>query len=419
MHDPAVTPQDCNAAGILRRLDDLANCTDVPGEITRLFLSPAHRQATDLVITWMTHAGLHATLDPSGTVVGRLPAAAPDAPVVMLGSHIDTVRNAGRYDGCLGVVMAIALAAHFGPAKLPFTLEIRAFGDEEGVRFPVTMTSAHAAAGSFDSAWLATTDADGKTLRQALQDFGLDPEKLRQGACAAHAAAYLEIHIEQGPVLEAHGAPLGIVTAINGAARLAVSVQGSAGHAGTVPMNARADALTAAAAMVLAAEAIARAHPPAVATVGQLKITPNATNVIPGNCHFTLDVRAPTDAQRDAVAHDIATTLATIAGQRGVTLDWRQTHQAGAVACDTILRACLAEAIAKLDLPVIALPSGAGHDAMVMAAHCPVAMLFLRCRGGISHHPAEHVTEADVAAALAVMTQLLASFGEKGNWLPK
>jgi len=410
MHDRALNA-DWDAAGILRRLDQLAACTDRPGEITRLFLSPAHRRAVDLLCAWMAQAGLHVVLDHSGTVVGRLPAATPNAPVLMLGSHIDTVCNAGRYDGCLGVVMAIALAAHFGPGRLPFTLEIRAFGDEEGVRFPVTMTSAHAAAGTFNPAWLSTTGADGITLSQALQDFGLDPDKLAHGDCAAHAAAYLEIHIEQGPVLEAHGAPLGVVTAINAAARFAFHVQGRAGHAGTVPMDARADALAAAAAMVLAVEETARRHPNAVATIGHLTVAPSAPNVIPGSCDFTLDVRAPTDAQRDAVAQEIATALASIARQRGVTLAARQTHAAAAAACDSTLRAALADAIAAQGLPVIALPSGAGHDAMVMAAHCPIAMLFLRCRGGISHHPDEHVTEADVAVALSAMTHLLASYG--------
>jgi allantoate deiminase len=327
--------------------------------------------------------------------------------VLGIGSHIDSVRNAGRYDGCLGVAMGIALAGRIGPHVLPYDLEIRAFGDEEGVRFPVTLTSVHATCGSFDPAWLQATDRDGITLHQALIDFGLDPTALVRGDCTAKYFAYLEIHIEQGPVLEWRDAPLGVVTAINGAIRYQVTVTGQAGHAGTIPMGHRRDALAAASAMVLAIEAAASRQPNAVATVGRLSVAPDVANVIPGSCAFTIDLRAPDDTLRAAVAAEIIAALADIAAARHVTVSTHPIHQAAAAACDPRLQESLAEALRSLPVPVIHLPSGAGHDAMVMAAACPMAMLFLRCAGGLSHHPAEMVSQGDVAAALAAMTHLL------------
>jgi allantoate deiminase len=407
MHTPPLDSWD--AAGILRRLDQLALCTETPGEITRLFLTPEHQAAIALVSGWMQHAGLTTMLDASATLIGRLPAQRAGAPTLMLGSHIDTVRKAGRYDGCLGVLLAIAAAAQLGRHALPYHLEIRAFGDEEGVRFPVTLTGAHAAAGSFQAEWLETTDATGETLGQALRSFGLNPASLAANTCAGNAFAYLEIHIEQGPVLESQNAPLGIVTAINGAIRMEISVAGQAGHAGTVPMAQRRDALAAAAEMVLAIEAIAHAGAQAgvTATVGRLWVSPDATNVIPGACVFTLDLRAPTDALRDQTTADTLASLQAIAAARGVGLSHRQTHAAAAAACDARLQSALADTLQTMNLPVIRLPSGAGHDAMVMARHCPVGMLFVRCRGGISHHPDEYVTEADVALALDATTATL------------
>jgi allantoate deiminase len=353
----------------------------------------------------MDQAGLSPTLDASGTLTGHLPAKNPDAPTLMLGSHIDTVRNAGRYDGCLGVALAIAVAAHVGPHTLPFHLDIRAFGDEEGVRFPVTLTGSHAAAGSFSPDWLDAADAADITLRQALTDFGLDPAALLAGICTTNAAAYLEIHIEQGPVLEAHNAPIGIVTAINGAERHDITVTGHAGHAGTVPMDQRRDALTAAAQMVLAIETVALRHASVVATVGRLEVSPGAANVIPRNVTFTLDLRAPDDSLRQTAAAAIFAMLREVAETRQVALAHRVRHVAPAVACDPRLQAQLAASVASLKLPVIHLPSGAGHDAMVMANHCSMGMLFVRCRGGISHHPDEHVCEEDVALALQAMIE--------------
>ena len=404
------TALDWDAAWVLQRLDRLAACSEEPGAVTRLFLTPQHAEAIEIVQAWMVQAGLVCRLDPSGTLVGSRAGATPDAPKLLIGSHIDTVRDAGRYDGCLGVVMGIALAARLRDTELPYGLEIRAFGDEEGVRFPVTLTGACAAAGRFDPAWLAVEDKHGETLGHALEGFGLDPNALAAGACTATGAfAYLEIHIEQGPVLESLGAPLGIVTAISGAVRFEATVTGHAGHAGTVPMDQRRDALVAASAMVLAVREIALAHPGAVATVGRLTVSPCAINVIPGACVFTIDLRAPDDTLREAAQHEILHALQTLAESGGVALTIEPLHAAPAVTCDSRLQALLAKSVAAQNLPAPHLPSGAGHDAMAMAALCPVGMLFLRCAGGISHHPDETVSESDVAAALDVMTLVLQS----------
>jgi allantoate deiminase len=303
--------------------------------------------------------------------------------------------------------MAIELAAGIGAHTLPYDLEIRAFGDEEGVRFPVTLTGAHAAAGSFSPSWLSATDSGGTKLDEALRDFDLDPTQLLAGTCTARCFAYLEIHIEQGPVLESLGAPLGIVTAINGAERHEITLTGRAGHAGTVPMDQRQDALVAAAHMVLAIERIARAQTGVVATVGRLGVSPDAPNVIPGRCVFTIDLRASDDAARARAAADILAELDRLAATYHVSLRRHRTHAAPAVACDPRLQACLANALRVLNLPVIHLPSGAGHDAMVMADICPIGMMFVRCLGGISHHPDEAVIANDVALACQVMRHAL------------
>jgi allantoate deiminase len=398
------------AADILARLDALAACSDEAGAITRLFLSPAHAAAVSLVREWMLQAGMRCRLDASGTLVGTLRSADPDAPRLMLGSHIDTVRNAGRYDGCLGVAVAIAAAARMSAqgAGLPYTLEVRAFGDEEGVRFPVTLTGAHAAAGRFAPVWLGAEDANETSLAQALRAFGLDPDTLVSGDCAAAGTfAYIEVHIEQGPVLEAAGAPLGIVTAINGAARFEIRVTGQAGHAGTVPMAGRHDALVAAAHMVLAVRDVAMSRPNVVATVGRLAVAPDAANVIPGECVFSIDVRAPDDGERASAERTILHHIERAARDHGVAHSVAIMHEAPAVACDERLQAALALGLQACGLPVIHLPSGAGHDAMAVAALCPVGMLFVRCAGGISHHPDECVTEADVAHSLDVLTHVL------------
>jgi allantoate deiminase len=405
-------PTPWTAPDILEKLDRLADCTEQAGEITRLFLTPEHAQAVRLVRDWMQSAGLQTRLDASATLVGTRPSARPDMPTLLIGSHIDTVQRAGRYDGCLGVVMAIALAAHLRHTDLPFALEIRAFGDEEGVRFPVTLTGANATAGTFEPDWLRAADAGGITLDEALRNFGADPGNLAR-CKASNAFAYLEIHIEQGPVLEAANLPVGVVTAINGAARWEMKVIGHAGHAGTVPMAHRQDALVAASGMVLAARRIAMNRPEVVATIGRIAVSPGAANVIPGECVFTLDLRAPDESARAAAGRAIFAAFEQIAAENQTTLSAHLLHDAPATACDPRLQTRLAASIAAAGLPVLHLPSGAGHDAMAIAALCPIGMLFVRCAGGVSHHPDEFVSVVDVAIALDVMLHTLQNLDPK------
>ncbi len=405
--EPAVSAR---AKRVLDRLGALARLSDEPDRLTRFYLSDAHRAAADLVASWMREAGMEAGLDALATVVGRWPAARPDAPALLLGSHIDTVRDAGRFDGTLGVVLAIAAVEELRRRgrRLPFTVEVLAFGDEEGCRFPVTLTGSRAIAGTLDPALLEARDADGTTLGEALRAFGGDPDAIAElRRDPASTLGYLEVHIEQGPVLEARGVPVGVVTGIAGATRAGITVRGHAGHAGTVPMAMRRDALAGAAEMVLAVEAAARAHPPAVATVGTCTVEPGVGNVVPGRVLLELDARAPEDALRRRMLAELDRRLTAIARGRGLEVAVDIRHDAPAVRCDPGLSRLLAEAVEACGHPVVELASGAGHDAMAVAASLPVAMLFVRCRGGISHSPDELVTAEDVEAALEVLLLFL------------
>jgi hydantoinase/carbamoylase family amidase len=400
-------------AALMRRLDALAQLTDEPGRLTRLFLSPAHRRAVDLVSGWMAEAGMSVWLDAAGSVRGRYDGATADAPALILGSHIDTVRDAGRYDGNLGVVLAIAVVAalHARGERLPFAIEVAAFGDEEGVRFPSTLLGSRALAGRFDPAVLTGEDVDGVSLEAALRGFGLDPAQIPAAAFAPDKAlAYVEAHIEQGPVLEAQDKALGVVTAINGASRLRVTLTGEAGHAGTTPMRLRRDALAGAAEMILSVERRGGADPDLVATVGVIGAEPGAVNVIPGRCVFTLDLRAPDDELRLRALADLRASFAGTAQRRGLGLDVAVTHEQGAVACDPKLIVAMEAAAASQGYIAPRLPSGAGHDAMVMASLCPSVMLFVRCHRGVSHNPAESILTEDVAAAFATLLAFVRSY---------
>ncbi|MDE2018285.1 MAG: hydantoinase/carbamoylase family amidase, partial [Hyphomicrobiales bacterium] len=288
-------------AAIAARLEALAALTDEPGKITRLYLSPAHRKAADLVLRWMGEAGMESGIGPLGDAIGRYEASSPGAKTLILGSHVDSVRDAGRYDGCLGVATAVEIVArlHRDGRRLPFAIEVVAFGDEEGVRFPATLGGSRALAGRFDPACLDERDAGGVTRRAALGAFGVDPDPSKIAALALDPAAtlgYVEVHIEQGPVLETEGLALAAVTGIAGATRARIELDGVAGHAGTVPMKLRRDALAGVAAAVLAVEARARADDAVVATVGTLEIEGGAPNTVPGRVAFSLDLRSPDDA---------------------------------------------------------------------------------------------------------------------------
>lgn len=395
-----------DASRVMRRLNELAAVTDEPGRITRLTLSPAHRRAADVVMGWMREAGMDAHLDAAGNVIGRHAGAAPDAPALILGSHIDSVPDAGRFDGSLGVVAAIEIVQDLFERgeRRPFAVDVAAFGDEEGVRFPTTLTGSHALAGTFKTGWLEEKDGNGVTRRTALEAFGCNPSRIPALARdRTRALGYIELHIEQGPVLEAQGLPLGVVSTINGVNRGAVEVMGVAGHAGTVPMVLRRDALTAAAEMVLAVEAIGLGHASLVATVGKLDVPGGAINTVSGRVRFTFDIRSPDDGERKVAVTALERTLARIARRRGVSLDVAHGHRAKAVPCDADLSDTLARAISAQGLVPMRLPSGAGHDAMVFQGVMPLAMLFIRCRGGVSHNPAESVEMADVDAALRVL----------------
>ncbi|MDE1146931.1 MAG: allantoate amidohydrolase [Azospirillaceae bacterium] len=398
---------------LMARLDAFARHTAEAPALTRLYLTPEHRAAADELLAWMGEAGMAAHLDATGTVVGRYEGTVPGLPALLLGSHIDTVRNAGKYDGNLGVLAAVAAVAELNRSgeRLPYAIEVLGFGDEEGVRFPTTLTGSRGVAGTLAPGALDMRDRDGVTLGDALRAFGCDPAGL--GGVArdpSRVLGFVEVHIEQGPVLEAQGLALGIVTAINGASRYTVTVTGLAGHAGTVPMALRRDPLAAAAEMVLAVEACTQAEPDLVATVGRIEARPGAVNVIPGQAIFTIDLRSPRDASRKAAAAGLLDTLAAIAARRGVGLAVQPAHDAPAAHCHPDLMRQLGHAVARAGIIPHHLPSGAGHDAMALAPLCPIAMLFVRCKGGISHHPDEAITAEDADLAVSVLLEFLRRF---------
>jgi allantoate deiminase len=393
--------------------DALGRLSEQEGGLTRVFLSSQQRDANALVLAWMRDAGMTAHVDAMGNCVGRYEGARPGLPCLMLGSHLDTVRDAGQYDGMLGVLSAIECvgALNATGTRLPFAIEVIGFGDEEGVRFGSTLLGSRAIAGTFDPALLAKTDADGMTMREALTKFELDPT---QYATAAHSPAqvlaYAELHIEQGPVLEAAGLPVGVVTAINGGYRFTIELTGMAGHAGTVPMGLRRDALAAAAECVVAVERIAGSMPDVVGTVGRIEARPGAMNVIPGKAQFSLDVRAPTDDKRHAAIAAIRAEFAAIAQRRNVDLAVTPLWEAKTSPCAPAMQEQIATAIHAEGIRVHRLPSGAGHDGMAIIDIAPIGMLFVRCKGGISHNPAEAVTLDDVATGLRVFARFILAF---------
>ncbi len=395
---------------IMKRCDALARISEQPDGLTRVFLSPEHRAANELVGEWMREAAMTVRVDAIGNVVGRYEGHTEGTACLMLGSHLDSVRDAGRYDGMLGVVTAIECVSALADAgrRLPFAVEIVGFADEEGVRFGATLLGSRAVAGTFRPEALDATDRDGTTMRRALAAFGLDPDRVGEAARRREdVLAYAELHIEQGPVLEAEGLPVGVVTAINGATRLSVTLEGTAGHAGTVPMNLRRDALAAAAECVLAIEVRCAATPELVGTVGRLEALPGAVNVIPGRVRFTVDIRSPRDAERrDAVA-DVGERIGEIAARRRVGVEIATVHEGAVAACAPWLIDKIGQAIAAEGLPVRALASGAGHDGMAMIELTDIGMIFVRCAGGISHNPAEAITAADAETGARVLLRFV------------
>ena len=399
---------------IAGRITELGAISESKAHLTRLFLTSEHRAAADLILGWMRDAGMRAHIDAIGNVCGRYEGERPGLPCLMLGSHYDTVRDAGEWDGPLGLITAISCVANLNRngRRMPFAIEVVGFADEEGVRFASTLLGSRAVAGTFDESVLSARDQAGIALRDALKDFGLDPGHIGVAARRRRELlAYLELHIEQGPVLEEQQLPVGVVTAIAGATRLSVRLAGMAGHAGTVPMALRRDALTGAAECIGAIEEFCRTDDGGlVGTVGYIHAAPGATNVIPGQVSFTMDIRAPTDQRRKRAVTDMVRRIEAIAKRRKLELQLNVTHENRTVPCAPWLKEQIAEAIAAEGFRVFALPSGAGHDGMAMIDVADVGMIFVRCRGGVSHHPDEHVELADADAGARVLLRIIENF---------
>jgi allantoate deiminase len=393
------------AAGVLARAAALGEISEEPGRLTRRFATPAMTRAADLVTGWMEDAGLAVRRDAVGNVIGRTRG---DGPPFVLGSHLDTVPNAGRYDGPLGILSALAVVERLaaGGTRPSVPVEVVAFADEEGTRFGTSYLGSAAYTGAFEREWLDLVDAEGITLADAMRSACGDPGAA-VGSRVPQLAGYLEVHIEQGPVLERDGIPVGVVTAIAGQSRVRVVIRGEAGHAGTVPMAARRDALAASAEVVLAVERIARCTEDLVATVGALSLSPGVGNVVPGEARMLLDVRHAADTVRARAVDTIRADVEQIASARGVDAAWTTRYETAAVELTPEIRRQLEGAIESAGYPVRRLVSGAGHDAVALSRIGPAAMLFVRCAGGISHDPRESVEEADVAAALDVVERFL------------
>ena len=406
----AQNSSSARAAQIISRCRELALITDVAGETTRLFLSPATRDAHTLLLWWMRQAGLETRTDDAGNLRAVRRSAADAAPTLVLFSHIDTVPNAGAFDGPLGVLLALSALEHLGATTLPFHIELIAFSEEEGVRFGFPFLSSMAATGQLTPEHLSRSDSDGVTVAEAIRGFGmgLDPDHI-SASCplAPNTFAAIEVHIEQGPLLEKEHASLGVVETIVGQSRLELTFEGHANHAGTTPMALRSDALAAASQWVVEVERYAAKYTQLVATVGRMTVLPGAANVVPGTVRASLDVRHPKDESRHAAVAHLMTKAEAAGALRGVLVHALVQSEQKAVPMDRELTLKLHQAAERAGFDAHSMFSGAGHDAMVLAPVVPTAMLFVRSPGGLSHHPDETVREDDVEAALATLLNLL------------
>ncbi|WP_050470535.1 allantoate amidohydrolase [Herbaspirillum chlorophenolicum] len=397
--------------------DELARHSEAGGMLTRTYLTPVHQAAAEQLMDWMLQAGMTVRRDQAGNVIGRYEAAAgvdDQAPAMVTGSHFDTVRNAGKYDGNLGILLPLACVAEWNRQgrRFAFPVDIIGFSEEEGVRFKATLLGSRAIAGTFDQAVLGNVDSEGISMRGAMQAAGFDAGRIAEAAWPRRSvAAFVEVHIEQGPLLLNEDLPVGVVTAISGATRFMAEVRGLAGHAGTVPMHMRRDAAMAAAEIGLFIERRCSIKPGLVGTMGILEVVNGAANVVPGNAGFSIDIRAEQDADRISAVADTVAEIERIAARRSVDIQLRKTHEASSVPCAPRLQGGLAQAIEAAGWPVRHLPSGAGHDAMAIAAIADVAMLFVRCgNGGISHHPDETMTVDDAAVAAQVFSTFVENY---------
>lgn len=404
------------AGEVIRWCRQMAALSEDPAETMRTFLSKPMRDVHTALATWMARIGMTVRVDAVGNIRGLYPSAASrtgeQAPRLYIGSHLDTVPNAGAFDGVLGVVMAIALVEMLGGSRLPYAIEAVGFSDEEGVRFGVPFLGSRALAGSFDQTLLERTDEAGRTVRDAIRGFGLDPNRIPDAKAAEGAIGYLEFHIEQGPVLDTLEQPLAVVDAISGQSRADVTFRGMAAHAGTTPMNLRKDALAGASEWIAEVEREALATSGLVATVGRISVEPGAGNVVPARCVVSLDVRHSDDAIRQAAIARLSSAAEAIAERRGLKAAFEVRLDQSSVAMDPSIADMLDRAVGRAGFPHHRMPSGAGHDAMVVASRMPVGMLFLRCDAGISHHPAESVREEDVVAALETGAMFLEDLAE-------
>jgi len=404
------------ARRVMARCDRLALCSEEPDHLTRTFLSPPMREVHADLREWMHSCHVTVRVDALGNLIGRYPAAEEPAPALLLGSHLDTVPNAGRYDGVVGVLLALAVVEAFdarfrsGESRLPFALEVIGFSEEEGVRFRTPYLGSRALSGQWEPSLLALRDKNGVRLDECLDAFGQDAAAIGAAVYSpSQVVGYVEAHIEQGPVLEKQALPVGIVSAVAGQTRCRLRFMGRAAHAGTTPMGLmRQDALVGAAEFIGAVEAAGQATPGLVATVGAITVLPNASNVIPGAAQISLDVRHARNTVREEAVAGLLEQAQRIAGRRGLHCQTLDRYDFAAVPMDADLRTLLAEAVEELGFPAHEMVSGAGHDAVMMAQLAPSAMLFLRGpNGGISHHPDETVFEEDVATALRVLVSLV------------
>ena len=395
----------------LARLDQLGLISDAPAHLVRTFLSPANLLAAKTVIGWMTELGMEISHSADGTVRGILPGQNPAAKPLLLGSHLDTVIDAGKYDGPLGIIAVLATLENLQQEKiqLPFPIHLLAFSDEEGTRFQTAYLGSRTITGPLDSATLATRDANGVTIAAAIEDHGWNEGATIIRYAKGQCRGYVEVHIEQGRVLEKAGEACCVVSAIAGQSRLTVKLNGRADHAGTTPMPMRRDALTGAAECILAAESLARSQPPLVITVGKIQIHPGASNSVPQTATFTIDLRHPDDTARHQALAELHEQFNQIANSRSLRFDWQPVQDNDATPCDADLTNILLDSLAAITGSRRSLASGAGHDGVAISKICPIAMLFVRCRDGLSHHSDEHTSPEDIGISIDILTHFLKS----------
>lgn len=397
------------AVKCMQRCDQLSLHTETPGVITRRFLTPPMKRVHQDIGDWMRQAGMNVRVDAGGNLIGNLSRSGdPNAKRLVIGSHLDTIPNGGRYDGILGVMIGIAVVQSLGDQTLPFDLEVVGFSEEEGVRFSMPYFGSHTVAGTFDPGWLELTDGENLSLASVIESFGLSPRDIPASAMdPANVIGFIEAHIEQGPVLARDNLAVAAVGAIAGQTRMTVAFHGRAGHAGTTPMDGRADPLVAAARWIASVSDYANSVDDLRATIGRASVMPGARNVIPGGVELSLDVRHGIDSVRQRAVDDLIATAIGAARAGGVTFEIVESQLQDAALMDARLTDAMVAAITRSGHRATTMLSGAGHDAAVMAARFPTAMLFIRQPHGISHHPDEDVETSDVAVAIEVLANLV------------